>query len=77
MLNDAQARAYIQGEEPFDPVEWENKHVLMLVKVCREQTAKEMSEEFRANFKRTVSHWIELHKYCEYIKLLEREFEII
>lgn len=72
-----QARAYIQGEKPFDAVEYEKKHVLRLVKVCKEQREKNMAEDFKVNFRKTVLHWIELHKNCENIALLLEEYERI
>ena len=72
-----QAHAYIHGEESFDAVEYEKNHVLSLVEVCKEQREKAHSEEFKKNFRHTVRHWIDLHKNCEVVKLLEEEYERI
>ena len=72
-----QAHAYIQGEESFAAVEYEKNHVLRLVEVCKEQREKANCEEFKNNFRHTVRHWIDLHKNCEFVRLLEEEYERI
>ena len=72
-----QARAYIQGEEAFDAVEYEKNHVLRLVTVCKKKREKANCEEFKNNFRRTVQHWIDLHKNCEFVNLLKEEYERI
>ena len=76
-LNDAQARAYIEGEAPFDYIEYEKKHVARLAKVCEAEAAKDNDEERRANLKKTVGHWIELHADADNIFLLIKAYEKI
>lgn len=70
-MNDAQARAYIQGEAPFDAEQYEREHVERLCKSVRANiTEYGMTDEQKQNLIRTVSHYIELHKQADNIDLL-------
>lgn len=70
-INDAQARAYIAGESPFDPVKYELMHVERLAKVIQRELPKCVNNDvFRANLRHTASHWIELHREAANIQTL-------
>lgn len=70
-MNDAQARAYIQGEAPFDAEQYEREHVELLCKSVRANiTEYGMTDERKENLIRTVSHYIELHEQADNIDLL-------
>ena len=70
-MNDAQARAYIRGEDPFDKKQYEHEHVNRLYKSVQANIAEHgMNAERKKNLIRTVSHYIEQHEQADNIDLL-------
>lgn len=71
-LNDEQARAYIQGEAPFDAERWEKEHVEMLHKsVCEYIKSIGVSSANKKNLLRTVEKYIQNHTDATNVSILK------
>lgn len=55
-MTDAQARAYIQGEEPFDEFEWRKRHAERLCKTV-EDAAQKIEACNLPNLIKTAKHY--------------------
>ena len=69
-LTDAQARAYIQGEEPFDAEEWERKHIDRLCTAVIERVTDGCAHLHRDNLLHTLNTYIKNHPQSEKLKSL-------
>ena len=68
-LTDAQARAYIQGEEPFDKIKWNEEHAERLACAAFNSYFVHFEEcSYLANLKKTVEHYLN----SEYMKHNEK-----
>lgn len=57
-LTDAQARAYIQGEEPFNEIEYLKRHSERLYKAIVNGFKENNSAAYRENLKATALHYL-------------------
>lgn len=57
-LTDAQARAYIQGEGPFDEMKWNREHAERLVSAVRNSMIA-IDPIYYPNLLKTAEHYLE------------------
>lgn len=69
MMTDAQARAYIQGETPFDADAWESEHCKRLYKAIEDCVADGRAHYYKDNVMRTLTNYIEQNKKYGYTLL--------
>lgn len=68
-MTDAQARAYIQGETPFDADAWEKEHCKRLYKAIEDCIADGRAHNYKSNVMRTLDNYIKQNKIYGYTLL--------
>lgn len=69
MMTEAQAKAYIQGEAPFDADAWEREHCKILYKVIEDHIANGGAHNHKDNLLRTLNNYIKVNERYGYTLL--------